>query len=237
MRTDLTEVVLVLDRSGSMGSCKDDTIEAYNKFISEQAKEADECRFTLVLFDHMYDMIEPARARIQDVPLLTHETFVPRGGTALLGAIGKTIDELGIRLNWTKEEERPGNVLVVILTDGGENSSGLYEWSRAYTAQTVGDKIKHQEEKYNWHFVFLGADKSAILLAKSLNISSVTSFAAGNDGPKGASGPKGTRCAIAAMNAATKNYRATKGGSKLDFFEGTESLQAGEDLDNQVVKK
>ena len=226
---NLTDITLILDRSGSMHTCLTDTIEAYNRFVSDQQKEPGECIFSLVKFDHEYELTHAGKP-IADIPMLTLESYVPRGSTALLDAIGKTINATGARLHNTPEDQRPSNVLVVILTDGQENAS--LEFDRV----KIKSMIEHQTSKYDWHFVFLAANQDAVLTASGYGISSSSSMSYSSvSGPKGASGPSGTRCAVAALNAGVKNYRNTKGLSKADFFAGTQSLQAGDNLDDQTI--
>jgi hypothetical protein len=101
-----------------------------------------------------------------DIPPLTEDTYIPRGMTALLDAMGRTIDDLGKELAALPEEERPGQVIVVTLTDGYENSS------HDYSHEKVAELIKHQREAYNWEFIFLGADVESVEYAKTLNVDS-----------------------------------------------------------------
>jgi uncharacterized protein YegL len=171
MKKDYAKIVVVLDRSGSMSSIKNSTIEGFNKFLDSQrelVKEdgtaAGECDISLYQFDDRYEAVYENKD-IKLAPKLNQETFVPRGGTALLDAIGKTIDKLGNTLRDLKESNRPEKVIFVIYTDGEENSS------KEYNRNTIFDMITHQREKYNWAFVFLGANQDAIATATSYGIS------------------------------------------------------------------
>jgi len=173
MNKNLTEIAFILDRSGSMASCKEEAITGFNEFLADQVKHPGQANLTLVLFDNEYEV------PVQSVPLsevtkLDTTTFVPRGSTALLDAIGRTIDELGKRLESTPEEKRPGGVIVAILTDGYENAS------RTCSLHDVSDRISHQTKKYKWEFLFLGAGQDAIATAASMNIDAknAASFAA-----------------------------------------------------------
>jgi uncharacterized protein YegL len=153
-KPNLTEIIIVLDRSGSMDGIVDDTIGGINTLITEQAKNPGEVKLTLIQFDNQYEVFVAGRP-IKDVPLLNKATYVPRGSTALLDAIGRTINDVGARLSTTKEEERPSLVLFVIQTDGQENAS------REYTHEKIKQMIAHQKDTYKWQFLFLGADQDA----------------------------------------------------------------------------
>jgi hypothetical protein len=163
MRPDLTEIAFVLDRSGSMNPIADDAIGGFNTFLKDQQALSGEARLTLVLFDHEY-LVAHNNVAIQHVPPLDSSTYVPRGMTALLDALGRTIDDAGARLAGTPEAERPAKVIVAILTDGQENAS------RDYTFAKVAGMIKHQQEKYSWEFLFLAANQDAIAAAGALSI-------------------------------------------------------------------
>lgn len=152
MKTDIT---VVLDRSGSMASIAGDVIGGLNTFIRAQAQVEGEACFTLVQFDDKYEVVH-AHVPVQDVPPLTDQTYVPRGSTALLDAIGRTIVATGARLAMMAEADRPQVVVFAVQTDGLENAS------HEFTRQQVFDMIRHQEANYAWQFVFLAADQDAI---------------------------------------------------------------------------
>lgn len=163
MNNNLTEIVCVLDRSGSMASLTNDAIGGFNSFLDEQKKLPGDARLSLILFDHEY-IVQADNAPIQQVEPLTAQTYVPRGSTALLDAIGRAITNVGERLTKTSERDRPSKVIVVILTDGEENAS------HEYTKQRIADMIKHQQEQYNWRFVYLGVAVDAFADARAFNI-------------------------------------------------------------------
>jgi uncharacterized protein YegL len=121
MKENLTELVFILDRSGSMGTMAKEAIGGFNAFLEEQKKLPGEAKLTLALFDHQYSLVCNGKD-IKDVEPLDDKTYVPRGTTALLDAIGRTIDDVGSRLSATTEAERPSKILVAILTDGQENA-------------------------------------------------------------------------------------------------------------------
>jgi hypothetical protein len=163
MQTDLTEIAYVLDRSGSMQSLAADAIGGFNAFLSDQKQLPGRANFTLVLFDHEY-LVLHRNVDIRQVPELDNKSYVPRGNTALLDAVGRTIDDLGTYLARTPEQLRPAKVMVAIFTDGLENSS------RVYTTDRLAASIQHQQEKYNWEFLFLAANQDAIASAAKIGI-------------------------------------------------------------------
>lgn len=164
MRENLTEMVFVLDRSGSMSGLAADTIGGFNELIEKQKKIEGDAYVTTVLFDHEYEVLHDHVA-LKEVAPLTDKEYFARGSTALLDAVGRTINAVGVRLAATPEEERPGHVVFVITTDGMENAS------REYTAKQVREMVEHQQQKYSWQFVFLGANMDAVSEAGKLGIS------------------------------------------------------------------
>lgn len=163
MNDKLTEIAFVMDRSGSMDSMQNEAIGGFNHFLEEQKKEPGDVRFTLVLFDHEY--LKPVdHQHLNQVRPLDRNTYLPRGTTALLDAMGRTIDEMGQKLAATPESERPGQVIIACMTDGFENSSKIY------SNEKVAQMIEHQRTKYSWEFVFLGATLESREMAKSWSI-------------------------------------------------------------------
>ena len=168
MKKNLTEMVFILDRSGSMQSLTSDTIGGFNSMIENQKNEDGEAFVTTVLFDDNYELLHD-HVDIQKIEPITNKEYYARGTTALLDAIGKTINSIGSRLSSTPEDERPDKVIFVITTDGFENSSC------EFTRHTVKEMIEHQQTKYSWTFMFLGANMDAVSEASSLGISSAYS--------------------------------------------------------------
>jgi len=160
MNTDLTDITLVVDRSGSMQQRREDAEGGVNSFIETQGKEPGEALLTLVQFDTEYDIVHSG-VPIREVPKYH---LVPRGMTALLDAVGRAINETGERLAKMEEAARPGLVIFVITTDGLENSS------KEFKKDQIKEMIKHQQEKYGWHLTFLGANQDAFAEAGSLGI-------------------------------------------------------------------
>lgn len=165
MKNNLTELVFILDRSGSMSGLVNDTIGGFNSMIEKQKKEDGEAYVTTVLFDNNYELLHD-HVDIKDVKEITNKDYYAQGLTALLDAIGRTINSIGKRLSDTPEEERPEKVIFVIATDGEENSSV------EFTKTNVREMIEHQQNKYSWQFIFLGANMDAVAEASSLGISS-----------------------------------------------------------------
>lgn len=146
---NLTEIVAIIDRSGSMSSLVAETIGGFNNFLEEQKKTGTKATFTLVQFDDKYQ-IDYNGVDINDVKPLDDKTYVPRGMTALFDAVGKTVTTVGERLAKTDEDKRPGQVIFLVITDGEENSSHEYEGSK------IRQMVKHQIDKYSWSFVYMG---------------------------------------------------------------------------------
>jgi len=160
MNVNLTDITLVVDRSGSMQQVQEDAEGGVNSFITEQAKEPGEALLTLVQFDTEYEFLHKG-VPIGEVP---EYKLVPRGMTALLDAVGRAINETGERLSKMYEANRPGLVIFVVMTDGLENASS--EFSKAQ----VKEMIEHQQAVYKWNFTFLGANQDAFAEAQSMGI-------------------------------------------------------------------
>jgi uncharacterized protein YegL len=173
---NLTEIVAILDRSGSMWGLVADTIGGFNSFIAEQRKALGIARLTLAQFDDKYQ-IDYESVDLKDVPDLNDNTYVPRGGTALFDAVGKTIVTVGERLAKLDESQRPGQVIFLIVTDGQENAS------TEYTTARVQELVKQQTEVYNWTFVFMGGGDLSTQTAQStaMGIPQTNSYNYGNN--------------------------------------------------------
>lgn len=163
MKKNLTELVFILDRSGSMYGLEQDTIGGFNSMLTKQKSLDGECRITTVLFDHQYTLFHD-RIDIQAVSPMTKKDYNVGGSTALLDAMGTTIDKLIRVQRHTAEGYRAQKVIFVIITDGEENSS------RKYSYDQVKAKIEHEKEAYGWEFIFLGANMDAVKTASQFGI-------------------------------------------------------------------
>lgn len=166
MKSGYTHIGFVLDRSGSMEKIKADTIGGFNAFLKSQKECCGEATFSMVQFNTKFDMIHDFK-NIAEVSDLTEESFKPAGMTALHEAIGRCVKVTGEHLSLMKEEDRPEKVLIVILTDGEENSS-----SKEFDSDNIKAMIEHQQWKYSWDFVFIGANQDAVLKAQSIGVGS-----------------------------------------------------------------
>lgn len=158
-----SEIIVVLDRSGSMNRIKQATIEGFNSFLAEQQAVEGKAYLTLVQFDHEYEVVYSG-IDIHEVMGLTDTSYEPRGTTALLDAIGRTFEETRDRLFLSKKEEEDHQVVFMIITDGQENAS------KEYSRKNIFNMIRKGEERYKWQFVFLGANQDAIEEASHLGI-------------------------------------------------------------------
>lgn len=164
MKKDLTELVFILDRSGSMSGLESDTIGGYNAMLKKQKEEPGEAIITTVLFDDRYELLHD-RINLRGIAPITDNEYFVRGSTALLDAVGRTINKIGNVQKHTAKEERAENVMFIITTDGMENAS------REFSYEKVRAMIQHQKSNYGWEFIFLGANIDAIATAERFGIS------------------------------------------------------------------
>ncbi len=158
-----TELVFILDKSGSMSGLESDTIGGYNSMLQKQQKEDGEAIITTVLFDNNYEIIHD-RTNLKEINPLTEKEYFVGGMTALLDAVGTTINKIVSATKNTKKEYQADKVMFVIITDGMENAS------REYNSKKIKEMIKTQKEKYNWEFIFLGANIDAVETAADFGI-------------------------------------------------------------------
>ena len=163
MKKGLTELVFILDKSGSMGGLERDTIGGYNSMLEKQKAVPGECLITTVLFDNDYELLHD-RIDIRAVSPITEKEYSVGGSTALLDAIGMTIHKIGNAERHTADDYRAEKVMFVIITDGEENSS------REYSSDKVKVQIERQKAKYGWEFIFLGANIDAVQTASRFGI-------------------------------------------------------------------
>lgn len=164
MNNKLTEIVFILDRSGSMSGLESDTIGGFNSFIEKQKNEEGEALISTVLFDSSCEVIHD-RVDIKNISKLTDKEYYVRGCTALLDAIGGAIHHIGNVHKYAREEDKPGKTIFIITTDGYENAS------RFYSSSEVKAMVEKQKKKYGWEFLFLGANIDAIETARGFGIS------------------------------------------------------------------
>jgi len=164
MKKNLTELVMILDRSGSMGGLESDTIGGYNSMLEKQKEAEGEVLVSTVLFDNVSEVLYD-RVPLDKMPKMTEKEYYVRGCTALLDAVGGAIHHIGNVHKYAREEDRPEKTIFVITTDGLENAS------REYTYERVKAMVESQKEKYGWEFLFLGANIDAIKTAGRFGIS------------------------------------------------------------------
>jgi uncharacterized protein YegL len=159
---NLTEIVVILDRSGSMNGLERETIGGYNSFIEKQKKEDSEAILTTILFDNEYEILHD-RVNLREIELITTEDYYTRGMTALLDAIGKSIQDTNIKISNLKEEDKPGKVIFVITTDGYENAS------KEFSHEKIKELVEKQKNE-GWEFIFFGANIDTFETARGIGI-------------------------------------------------------------------
>ncbi len=199
MKRNLTELVFILDKSGSMAGLEADTIGGYNAMLKKQQKAEGEAVVTTALFDHEYELLHD-RINIRGISPITEKDYEVGGTTALLDAIGFTIQKIINVQKRTSEEERAEKVLFVITTDGMENAS------REFTTDKIKKMVQHQKDTYGWEFLFLGANIDAIATAARFGIGEDFAVEYHAD-------HEGTQLNYEAVNEAVVNLR---GGKKID---------------------
>ncbi|MBQ9832805.1 MAG: VWA domain-containing protein [Clostridia bacterium] len=163
MKNSITELVFILDRSGSMAGLESDTVGGFNSLIEKQKKQDGDCYVSTVLFDNESEVLHD-RVKLQDIPKMTDKDYTVRGCTALVDAIGSAIHHIGNIHKYARKEDVPEHTLFVITTDGLENAS------RRYKAEQVKNMIERQKEKYGWEFLFVGANMDAVETAAQYGI-------------------------------------------------------------------
>jgi len=211
MKTNLTELVFILDRSGSMGGLESDTIGGFNSMLSKQQAEPGECRITTVLFDNQYEVLHD-RIDIKAVSQITDKEYFVRGTTALLDAVGMTINKIGAVQKNTAKDYRADKVLFVITTDGMENASREFDYDK------VKSMIEHQKSRYSWEFIFLGANIDAVDVANRFGIDRNRAQNFHNDS-------EGVALNYAVMSETISAYRGAPPGASLNDNWGV-SIQA-----------
>lgn len=202
-KENFASINVIIDASGSMHHLTTDTIGNFNSFLQEQKAFPGEAVFTLCTFNTDYRLVHDF-VKIAGVPDLDKKTYRPDGGTALLDAMGTTIDSVGRKLAAMPEDERPSKVIFLIITDGHENSS------HRYSAEQIKSMVEHQKDVYSWEFVFMGANIDAIAAGTNLGISVQNTL---NYAPTAA----GTHQLYRSISENMSTYRASN-SSRADFF-------------------
>lgn len=188
-----TELVFILDKSGSMHGLQQDTLGGYNGMLEKQRELDGECRITTVLFNHESSIVHD-RANLRDVSPMTDEQYQPSGYTALLDTIGMAINRIGNVQKNSPPQQRAGKVMVVIITDGLENSS------REFSLSHIRRMVERQQQRFGWEFIFLGANIDAIDVAASYGISAKNASTYVADS-------QGTGLNFEAINEAVQDFR------------------------------
>jgi len=196
MKTNITELVFILDKSGSMSGLESDTIGGYNAMLNKQQEEPGEAIVTTVLFDNNYELLHD-RINIHGIRPITEKECFVEGSTALLDAIGKTIHKTSNAQRHTLEAQRADKVMFVITTDGMENASC------EYTYEKIKEMVEHQKEKYGWEFIFMGANIEAVSTAAKFGIDADRAANYNADG-------KGTRLNYKAISHVVSELRASR---------------------------
>ena len=195
MKANLTEIICIIDKSGSMRPLTNDVIGGMNKFIADQKALDGEANFTMVLFNSE-DELKYDRVPVQQVEEFSASSYIADGFTAMYDSIGNTLNRIGQILSEIDESERPEKVMVCIMTEGEDNKSHMF------TPASVKEMIKHQTEVYSWEFIFLGANIDVIKAAADIGISKERSIAF-------ASTSKGVDMAYMNMSSMTSSYRSS----------------------------
>ena len=196
MKNNVTELVFILDRSGSMAGLESDTIGGFNAMIEKQKKQDGECFVSTVLFDDESKVLHD-RVKLDQIKPMTDDDYTVRGCTALIDAIGGAIHHIGNIHKYARPEDVPQNTMFVITTDGMENAS------RKYTSDQVKAMIERQKEKYGWEFLFIGANIDAVETARNIGISQDRAVNYNAD-------KKGTNILYDAVSMVVENVRASR---------------------------
>lgn len=236
---NLTEIIAIVDRSGSMENLVQETVGGYNNFLAEQKKAPGKAIITLVQFDDQYQ-IDYEGVDVKKAPLLTDLNvskiekrakrskklvpYMPRGMTALFDAVGKTVVAVGERLAALPEEERPGQVIVLIITDGFENAS------KEYSGDRIREMVEHQTNKYSWTFVFMGGGDAKFQRAQGAALGVASANVAAYS-----SNSQGYGCMFGNISAGVTRRRVAS--SQGQHVNSTDSLLTDEEKDAQITEE
>ena len=195
MKNNVTEIVFILDKSGSMAGLESDTIGGFNSMIEKQKKQEGLCFVSTVLFDNESKVLHD-RVKLTDIPKMTDRDYTVRGCTALIDAIGGAIHHIGNIHKYARPEDVPEHTMFVITTDGQENAS------HRYTSEEVKKMIEYRREKYGWEFLFIGANIDAVETAARYGIGADRAVNYNADG-------EGTHILYETVSKAVCNVRAS----------------------------
>ncbi|MEI7942752.1 MAG: vWA domain-containing protein [Candidatus Riflemargulisbacteria bacterium] len=212
MKKEKTHITIILDKSGSMGSCLNDTIGGFNTFLKAQRELEGTATMTLVQFNGHYDVISDM-APLSDTGELTNKNYVPNGGTALLDAIGRTINNVESKINDMAKKSRPEKVIFVIITDGEENESV------EFTKDQIMQMINAHRDEQKWEFVFIGANQDAIQAGGDIGVraKSTLSYEASSAGTSTM-----YTCLTKSMSTYRSASRSVDESLKMGFFSNEE---------------
>ncbi|MBQ7150785.1 MAG: VWA domain-containing protein [Synergistaceae bacterium] len=219
MKQGLTEVVFILDRSGSMSGLESDTIGGFNSMLEKQRKEDGEAYISTVLFDHVSEVLHD-RVPIEKIEPMTEKQYYVRGNTALLDAIGGAIRHIANIHKYARDEDRPEKTLFVIITDGKENASCNYSYAR------VKEMIENEKNDYGWEFLFLGANMDAVGEAKMFGIDSRRAVRYHSD-------RSGTRTNYRVLSKAVSSMRKARSREETDEILAEACLEIAEDYNKR----
>ena len=211
MKKGLTEIIFILDRSGSMSGLEADTIGGYNSMLAKQKKEEGKALISTILFDDKIEVLHD-RADLNEVDEITENEYYVRGATALLDAVGGAIHHIGNIHKYARNEDVPEKTLFIITTDGMENSS------RSYSYKKVKKMVERQKKKYNWEFIFMGANMDAVEVAGRFGVKANRAVRYECDG-------EGTKLNFEVMSRIVSCARSADSAAEMeDAFEADELL-------------
>jgi len=204
MKKEYTHISIIIDRSGSMSTMAKEVVSGFNSLLNKQLKVEGEATMTVVQFDHEYQVLNDF-IKINKVKELDANTYSPRGNTALLDAMGKTIEDVRTKINALEDNEKPSKAIFVFITDGEENCSKQYSRERVFEMIEDLKSESKEENSIDWDFVFIGANQDAISAGSSLGIARGASLTYDSSG-------KGATTAFMSLSDGLTSYRcATKG--------------------------
>lgn len=238
MKQGLTEIIVVLDKSGSMDGLKKDTIGGFNSFLNTQKTEEGEANITLILFDTTYNVVYKS-VNIKNVAELTEKTYIPCGGTSLYDALGVAMKTTRKGISELPEEDRPEKIIFVVITDGEENSSCIRnkEGLRKYTKESIFKKINKYQKDDGYIFIYLGANQDAMRVGKSIGFTS-------NNTVTYSANSRGVSASMDSVNTYTTSFRKSKLSSQdyactadlgLLYEESLEKLDKVDKVDTTTV--